>query len=103
MRRKLPKPTHLQSDDERQAEDLKVARFYHDSGNQLAAYNRLKDALKLAGDDPDAFYLMGEVATNLGKPGEAADAFNKFLALEPDSRRARTLRHTLAAPQAAKK
>ena len=102
VRRKLPKPTHLQSDEEREAEDVKVAQFYSDSGNTLGAYNRLKDAIKLAQDDADAFYLLGSVASRLGKQPESLDAYTKFLALEPDTRRAKSLRHTLEDTQAKK-
>ncbi len=93
-RRKLPKPTHLQSDDEREAEDIKVAKFYRDDGNALAAYNRVRDAVKLITDDADAWFLLGEVATKLHKTDEAADAYRKFLALEPNTRRAKALAHT---------
>ena len=102
VRRKLPKPTHLQSDDEREAEDVKVATYYADSGNNLGAYNRLKDAVKLIHNDPDAFYLLGTVASRLGKQPESAEAYNKFLDLEPDTRRAKALRHSLSDIQAKK-
>ena len=102
VRRKLPKPTHLQTDDEREAEDVKVAKFYSDSGNYVGAYARLKDATKLISDDPDAFYLLGGVATHLGKANEAADAYGKFLALEPDTRRAKAVRRDLSQTQAKK-
>ena len=102
VRRKLPKPTHLQSDDEREAEDVKVAQYYLDSGNDLGAYNRLKDAVKLIHDDPEAFYLLGTVASRLHKQPEALDAYNKFLDLEPDTRRAKSLRRTLLDTQAKK-
>ena len=79
-----------------------MAQFYSDSGNDLGAYNRLKDAVKLAHDDADAFYLLGTVATRLHKQPEALDAFNKFLDLEPDTRRAKSLRRTLLDTQAKK-
>ena len=102
VRRKLPKPTHLQSDDEREAEDVKVAEFYFDSGNDLGAYNRLKDAVKLIHDDPEAFYLLGTVASRLHKEPESLDAYTKFLALEPDTRRAKAVRRSLLETQARK-
>lgn len=90
-RRKLPKVKKLQSDEDREAEDVKVAKFYHDDGNTLAAYNRLRDATKLVADDADAWYLLGDVAQQLHKPEEASEAYRKFLALEPNTRRAKTL------------
>lgn len=100
VRRKLPKPTHLQSDDEREAEDIKVAQFYLDSGNELGAYNRLRDAVKLIHDDPDAFYLLGAAASRLHKQPEATEAYDKFFALEPDTHRAKALRRSLLEMQA---
>ena len=70
---------------------MKVAKFYRDDGNNLAAYNRLRDATKLATDDADAWYLLGDVARKLHKPEEASEADRKFLELEPNTRRAKTL------------
>lgn len=90
-RRKLPKVKKLQSDEDREAEDVRVAKFYHDEGNSLAAYNRLRDATKLATDDADAWFLLGDVAQKLHKPEEASEAFRKFLELEPNTPRAKKL------------
>ena len=90
-RRKLPKVKDLQNSDDREAEDVKVAGFYRDQGNNLAAYNRLKDAVKLVSDDADAWYLLGEVAAKMDKPEESAVAYRRFLVLESGTRRAKAL------------
>ena len=70
---------------------MKVAKFYCDDGNTLAAYNRLRDATKLVTDDADAWFLLGDVAQKLHKQDEANEAYRKFLTLEPNTRRAKTL------------
>ena len=90
-RRKLPKVKNLQSDDDREAEDVKVASFYNDQGNNIGAYNRLKDAVKLISDDPNAWYLLGEVAAKMNKGDESLEAYRRFLALETGTHRAKSL------------
>ncbi len=90
-RRRLPKVKKLQSDDEREAEDVKVAGFYYDQGNSLAAYNRLKDAVKLVTDDPNAWFLLGEVTDKMNKADESSAAYRRFLELESGTRRAKSL------------
>lgn len=81
-RRKLPKVKKLQSDEDREAEDLTVARFYRDSGNWTGAYLRSKDAVKAQPDDPDAHLLLAEIARKLDKRDEAVAEFNALLKLD---------------------
>lgn len=90
-RRKLPKVKELQSPEDREAEDVKVAGFYFDQGNNLAAYNRLRDAVKLVADDADAWYLLGEASAKLHKQDESLEAYRRFLSLETGTRRAKAL------------
>lgn len=81
-RRKLPKVRNLQTDDEREAEDLKVARYYRSTGNWNAAYLRSKDAVKLKPDDPDAHILLAEAAHKLNKKDEAVAEYSALLKLD---------------------
>lgn len=81
-RRRLPKVRHLQSDEDREAEDLTVARYYGDRGNWNAAYLRSKDAVKLKPDDPDAHQLLAEAAHKLNKKDEAVAEYNALLKLD---------------------
>ena len=84
IRRKLPKPQRMQSDEDREAEDLSVAKFYRQSGNVKAAYLRTKDAVKMQPDDPVAHFALAETARLLDKRDEAAAEYNAYLKLEPD-------------------
>jgi Tfp pilus assembly protein PilF len=95
-RRKLPKVQNLQSDDDREAEDLTVARFYRDRGNLNAAYQRSKDAVKHQPDDPDAHLLLAEMAQKLNKRDEAIAEYNALLKLDASDEQIKTARKALA-------
>ena len=81
-RRKLPKVRDLQTDEEREAEDITVARFYRDHGNWNAAYLRSKDAVQHQPSDPDAHLLLAESAQKLNKRDEAIAEYNAMLKLD---------------------
>ncbi len=95
-RRKLPKVKQLQSAEDREAEDLTVARFYRDSGNLAGAYLRCKDAVKLQPDDPEAHFLLAETARKLNKRDEAIAEFNILLKLDASPDQIKTARKALA-------
>ena len=83
-RRKLPKVV-AETPESRAAEDLKVAEFYQDDGNYLAAYLRAKDAVEIQPDDPYTHFALAEaVAFKLGKKDEARDQYTQVLKLDPD-------------------
>jgi Tfp pilus assembly protein PilF len=86
----------LQSDEEREAEDIKVARFYRDSGNLTGAYLRCKDAIKSQPDDPDAHFLLAEVARKLDKRDEAIAEFNALLKLDASPEQIKTAHKALS-------
>jgi tetratricopeptide (TPR) repeat protein len=96
VRRKLPKVTKLQSDDERAAEDLDVAKFYEQSGDLNAAYLRARDAVKLQPSDPDAHFVLGHLAQKLNKRDEAIAEYNSYLQLEPDGQKIKQTRKALS-------
>ncbi len=95
VRRRLPKPERVQSDEDREAEDLSVAKFYRQSGNPNAAYLRTKDAVKLQADDPEAHFALAQLALQLGKREEAAAEYASYLKLDPDGDNSRAAQKAL--------
>jgi len=95
-RRKLPKVQKLQSDEERAAEDLDVAKFYEQSGDLNAAYLRARDAVKVQPSDPEAHFALGHLAQKLNKRDEAIAEFNSYLQLEPDGEKIKQARKALS-------
>lgn len=96
VRRKLPKPERIQSDEDREAEDLSVAKFYRQSGNLQAAYLRAKDAVSVQPADPIAHFALAEIAQHLNKRQEAAAEYDAYLKLEPDGDQVKAARRALA-------
>jgi hypothetical protein len=72
-----------QTSDQREAEDLRVAAFYHDDGNFRGMYERASDAVSLADDDAEAHLALAEAARRLGKLDEAMAHYKKCLTLDP--------------------
>jgi tetratricopeptide (TPR) repeat protein len=96
VRRKLPKVEKLQSDEERAAEDLEVAKFYEDAGDLNAAYLRARDAVKFQPSDPEAHYVLAHLAEKLHKRNEAITEYNSYIQLEPDGQKIKQARKALA-------
>jgi len=95
VRRKLPKVRDLQTDEEREAEDITVARFYRDRSNWNAMYMRSKDAVKHQPTDPDAHLLLAESAQKLNKRDEAIAEYNATLKLDASEDQIKTARKAL--------
>ncbi len=95
LHRVNPVGTKLQSADEREAEDLNVAKFYMDSGDVEGAYLRTQDAVKTVPDDPDAHFALAEIALKLGKRDEAAAEYNACLKLDPSDKEIKESRKAL--------
>ena len=81
-RKKLP-PVPRQTPTQRELEDLQVAGFYQNDGNFTGAYARAKDAVSIAGDDPEAHLALAEAARRLGKLDEAMQNYKRCLELDP--------------------
>ena len=96
MKRVNPVGTKLQSPEERESEDLSVAKFYTDTGDLQGAYLRASDAVKIAPDDPDAHCALAETALKLQKKDEAIVQFNACLKLDPVEKEANNARKQLA-------
>ena len=96
IRRKLPKVEKLQSDEERVAEDLQVAKFYEDAGDLNAAYLRARDAVKIQPSDPEAHFVLGHLAQKLNRRTEAIFEFNSYIQLEPDGQKIKQAKKSLS-------
>ena len=96
LHRVNPVGTKLQSNDEREQEDLDVAKFYVGNGDLQGAYLRGQDAVKTAPDDPDAHFALAEIALKLNKRDEAIAEYSSCLKLDPDDKEAREARKALA-------
>ncbi|MDP9049804.1 MAG: hypothetical protein M3O31_03640 [Acidobacteriota bacterium] len=96
LHRVNPVGTKLQSNDEREGEDLDVAHFYVDSGDIKGAYMRSQDAVKLAPDDPEAHFMLAEMALKLNKRDEAVAEYSACLKLDPTAKQAKEARKALA-------
>jgi Tfp pilus assembly protein PilF len=90
-----PVGTKLQSADEREAEDLSVAKFYTDSGDLQGAYLRSQDAVKTAPDDPDAHFALAAAAQRMNKRDEAIAEYKACLKLDPADKEAKEARKAL--------
>ncbi len=83
LHRVNPIGTKLQTDDEREAEDLDIAHYYTQTGDLQGAYLRSQDAVKLSPDDPDAHFTLAEIALKLNKRDQAIAEYNACLKLDP--------------------
>lgn len=95
-RRKLPKVERLQTDDDRESEDLEIAKYYLSAGNPMASYLRAKDAIKIKPTDPDAHFSLAQAAEKLKKHDEAVSEFKAYLQLEPDGLHVKSAQRSLA-------
>lgn len=96
LHRVNPPGTKLQTQDEREAEDLDVAHFYMDQGDLAGAYLRGKDAVTTRPDDPDAHFLLAEIANKLNKRDEAIAEYNACLKLDATDKQIKDSRKALA-------
>jgi hypothetical protein len=103
LHRVNPIGTKLQTDDEREAEDLDVAHFYIQTGDLQGAYLRSQDAVKTAPDDPDAHFALAEIARKLNKRDEAIAEYSACLKHDPDPKQAAAAHKELARLNAAAK
>jgi len=92
-RRRMPKVEDMNA---REEEDVKVAKYYHSTGNFQAAYLRAKDALKIDPKDADAQMELAINAEELKKVDEAIAGYTAYLKLDPDGDDAKRARKSLA-------
>ena len=96
LHRVNPIGTKLQTDDEREAEDLDIAHYYTQTGNLKGAYLRSQDAVKTAPDDPNAHFALAEIALKLNKRDEAIAEYDACLKHDPADKEAKAARKELA-------
>jgi tetratricopeptide (TPR) repeat protein len=96
LHRVNPPGTKLQSDDERVAEDLSIAKYYTQSGDLPGALLRAKDAVKLAPDDADTHFTLAEVFRGLSMNEQAVAEYNACLKLSPDAKETAASKKALA-------
>jgi tetratricopeptide (TPR) repeat protein len=96
LHRVNPVGTKLLSADERESEDLDIAHFYMQTGDIKGAYLRGQDAVKTAPDDPEAHFVLAEIALKLNKKDEAIAQYNACLKLDPIAKEAKDARKALA-------
>ncbi len=94
-RRRLPKVQHVQSDDERVDEDLKVAKFYMNDDNLPGAYLRAQDAVKIQPDYSATHFALAEIARKMKKREEAIAEYHAYLKLDPDGEQAKAAQTAL--------
>ena len=94
-RRKLPKAEKLETPDQRVDEDLRVAKFYLDRENYLAAYMRSQDAVKTEPDYAPTHFSLAQAAQKMKKLDEAKAEYNAYLKLSPDGDDAKAARKAL--------
>jgi hypothetical protein len=96
LHRVNPVGTKLQTQEEREAEDLSVAHFYIQTGNIQGAYLRGQDAVKTAPNDPDAHFALAEIAQKLNKRDEAIAEYKACLKLDASDKEVKDARKALA-------
>ncbi|MGD0445194.1 MAG: tetratricopeptide repeat protein [Edaphobacter sp.] len=96
VHRKLPKPKHIQSDDERVDEDLSVAKFYMRDENYQGAYLRAKDAVQIQPEYSDTHFALAQIAEKMKKKDEAIAEYQTYLKLDPNGEKAKDAKKSLA-------
>jgi tetratricopeptide (TPR) repeat protein len=82
-------------DPKRATEDVKVGKFYLQTGHYKGAYDRFKDATSFDHENVEAVFYLAEAARKLNLPKEAEDNYQLYLAAEPDGPTAKAARKAL--------
>jgi tetratricopeptide (TPR) repeat protein len=76
--------------------DVKVGLYYFKKGNYKASTSRFREATLWNPTYAEAFLRLGESEEKMKDKKAAADAFQKYLALAPDSKEAPSVKKKLA-------
>jgi tetratricopeptide (TPR) repeat protein len=76
--------------------DVKVGLYYFKKGNYKASTSRFREATLWNPNYAEAFLHLGESEEKLKDKKAADEAYNKFLALAPDSKEAEAVKKKLA-------
>ncbi|HEX3374797.1 MAG TPA: tetratricopeptide repeat protein [Edaphobacter sp.] len=96
VHRRLPKPKHVQSDDERVDDDLYVAKFYMNDENYQGAYLRAKDAVSIQPEYSATHFVLAQVLEKMKKNDEAIAEYQTYLKLDPEGEKAKAAKKALA-------
>ncbi len=76
---------------------MRVAKFYYNRDNFVAAYMRSKDAVKTEPDYAPTHFSLAQAAEKMKKLEEAKAEYNTYLKLSPEGDYAKAARKALAA------
>jgi hypothetical protein len=82
-------------DPKRATEDVKVGRFYLQTGYFKGAYDRFKDATAFDHENVEAVFYLAEAARKLNMAKEAEQNYQLYLAAVPDGPSAKAARKAL--------
>lgn len=82
-------------DPKRATEDVKVGKFYLQTGYYKGAYDRFKDATTFDHENVEAVFYLAEAARKLNLGTEAEQNYQLYLAAVPDGPSARAARKAL--------
>jgi tetratricopeptide (TPR) repeat protein len=88
------KPVH--EEEKQYAENIEVGYFYLQNKNYIAAESRLKEALELKPESPDALIGLAQAQQKQGKRGAARQSYEAYLKLKPDGPDAEKVKKALA-------
>ncbi|MGB7556398.1 MAG: tetratricopeptide repeat protein [Candidatus Korobacteraceae bacterium] len=85
------------SDDEQQAaKDIEVGYYYLRDKNYLAAESRLKEAVEIKPNSPEALIGLAQAQQKLGKRNDARQNYETYLKLKPNGPDAEKVKTALA-------
>lgn len=76
--------------------EVQIGNYYFKKGNYRAAAGRFREASKWNENYAEAYFRLGEACQKLKDKAGARAAYEKFLKLEPDSKRAAEVRKFLS-------
>ncbi len=90
-------PQKPMSDDEQQAaKDIEVGYYYLRDKNYLAAESRLKEAVEIKPNSPEALIGLAQAQQKLGKRNDARQNYETYLKLNPNGPEAEKVKNALA-------
>ena len=90
-------PQKPMSEDEQQAaKDIEVGYYYLREKNYRAAKSRLKEAVEIRTDSPEALIGLAQAQQKLGKRNDARQNYEAYLKLNPNGPDAEKVKNALA-------
>ncbi|HSW50752.1 MAG TPA: tetratricopeptide repeat protein [Bryobacteraceae bacterium] len=75
--------------------EVQIGNYYFKKGSYRAAAGRFREATRWNENYAEAYFRLGETCQKMKDPAGARSAYEKFLKLEPDSKRAAQVRKLL--------